>query len=87
MNVILIILILIVNIPIYKHLFNLFFDDYFDFTECLRYLTTPDFISLFRGEYWEDQWHETKVFFYFLSNALIVSVEYLIIHTILSKIF
>jgi hypothetical protein len=46
-----------------------------------------DFISLFRGEYWKCQWHETKVFFYFLSNALIVSVEYLIIHTILSKIF
>ncbi len=46
-------------------LFSLFFDDWDDFMECLRYYFTPDFISWLRGEGPEDAWAELKLFVYF----------------------
>lgn len=80
MKVVLIILLLVFNIPVYKRLFNLFFYDLFDFKECLRHLATPDFMSLFVGEYWKDKWNEFKVMFYFFCCVMIVGIEYLIIY-------
>ena len=35
-------------------LFRLFFSDNDDFWECVRFTFTPDIISLFRGEYFQD---------------------------------
>lgn len=86
MKVILIIVLLILNIPVYKYLFNLFFHDLYDFTECLRYLGTWDYISLAKGEYLKDQLHEAKVIFYFFCCAVIVVIEYFLISIILNKI-
>ncbi len=45
-------------------LFRVFFDDLSDFLECVGYWFTPDIISLFRGEWAEDQWAEAKLFLY-----------------------
>jgi hypothetical protein len=41
--------------------FKLFFKDFGDFIECLRYIYQPGFISFFRGETSEDFWATTKV--------------------------
>lgn len=41
-------------------LFRLFFKDFADFVECLRFYFQPDFISLFRGELLKDWWGSTK---------------------------
>lgn len=75
MKVLLIIFLLILNIPICKYLFNLFFYDFFDFKKCLRYIATYDFISLSRGKYLKDQWYETKVLFYFFFYSATIDIE------------
>ncbi len=41
--------------------FTLFFTNSEEFLECLRFTFTPDFISLFRGEWLEDQWGSLKL--------------------------
>lgn len=35
-------------------LFSLFFEDRDDLMECVKFTFTPDILSMFRGEYWED---------------------------------
>lgn len=87
MKVILIIFLLVLNIPVYKYLFNKFFDTIYDFNECLRYLLTHDLISLSRGEYLKDQWHETKFMFFIFCCISAVGIEYLVIYIILYKVF
>ena len=42
-------------------LFRLFFKDFADFVECLRFYFQPNLISLFRGEMQEDFWGSTKL--------------------------
>jgi hypothetical protein len=42
-------------------LFRLFFKDFSDFVECLRYYFQPNFISWFRGEWKEDWWASLKL--------------------------
>jgi hypothetical protein len=46
-------------------LFRFFFDDFGDFMECIRFWLTPDIVSLFRGEWMENEWATMKVFLYF----------------------
>lgn len=41
-------------------LFRVFFKDFADFVECLRFYFQPDFISLLRGEFLKDLWGSTK---------------------------
>jgi hypothetical protein len=65
----------IVNIPVYIGFGWVFFGTWDDFLEAVRYKLTPDIISLFRGEYWEDWWAETKFSFWLLSCALFVVAE------------
>jgi len=66
MELILVVVLLIMNIPIYKFIFNLIFVSTEDFQESLRYVFTPDLISLFRGEYAKDWYGEMKVQFFVL---------------------
>ena len=42
-------------------LFKLFFKDVSGFWECLRFWFRPDIFSLFKGEWFEDQWSELKL--------------------------
>ena len=60
--------------------FRLFFENFGDFLECVRYYLTPDIISWFRGEWAEDWWAETKLFFYFGLSAGCGAVTYLGLH-------
>jgi len=46
-------------------LFRTFFDDFENFKECVGYWFTPDIISLFRGEWMENEWASAKIFLYF----------------------
>jgi len=54
----------VVNIPVYLGLGFLFFDDFDGFFECIKFWFTPDWISLFRGEYFDDRWAEMKLFWF-----------------------
>ena len=42
-------------------LFKPFFGDFGGFGDCLKFWLTPDIISLFRGEFYEDWWAGTKL--------------------------
>jgi hypothetical protein len=41
-------------------LYRLFFKDFGDFVECVRFYFQPDIISMFRGELVDDWWGSTK---------------------------
>ncbi len=41
--------------------FRFFFDCRDDFFDAIRHWFTPDIISMFRGEWAEDQWNELKL--------------------------
>jgi hypothetical protein len=66
----------VVNTPVYFLLGRLFFDDWADFLECVRFWFTPDWISLFRGEWGEDRWDTFKLAIFLLLCALTVFSEY-----------
>jgi len=52
----------LLNIPIYLGLGRFFFDDWSGFWSCVGFWFTPDWISLLRGEYFDDHWSELKLF-------------------------
>ena len=60
---------LVVSALVGRWLFRWIFDDWQDFLDCLRLSLTPDLISLFRGEYWEDLKQSFKLTL-FLAAAL-----------------
>jgi hypothetical protein len=45
-------------------LFRFFFDDFGDFMERVRFWITPDIVSMFQGEWLENEWASTKLFIY-----------------------
>ena len=47
-----------------RMLFKVFFSDSDDLWECIRYSFTPDIISMFRGEFWEDYVKSAKLTIY-----------------------
>jgi hypothetical protein len=53
---------ILVGVVVVLVLFQFFFDSFGDFLECVRYWLTPDIVSLFRGEWAEDQWASMKLF-------------------------
>jgi hypothetical protein len=69
-------LLAVANIPVYLGLGSIFFGDFADFFECLRFWFTPDWISLFRGEWIEDRWSETKLFLFVLLCLAALYGEY-----------
>lgn len=42
-------------------LYKLLFDTLDEFWDCVRFWFTPEIISLFRGQYYEDMWAELKL--------------------------
>ncbi|SNT15296.1 hypothetical protein SAMN05446037_104521 [Anaerovirgula multivorans] len=85
MNVAIVLILIPVNIPIYKFFFKTFFSGTEDFNESLRYSFTPDLISLFRGEYWKDRFAQMKLSFFLLSCGLVTFMEYAMITSIIEK--
>ena len=60
----------LISFPIYVSLAKLFWGERFDsLGETISFLFTPDLVSLFRGEYWDD-WHATLKFNVFLFLCL-----------------
>lgn len=70
----------------YKFLFNLIFNDTDDFNDSLRYSFTPNFISLFRGEYWKDRVGEFKLGFFIFLCIIVTAIEFGIINSLLQGI-
>lgn len=52
-------------------LFPVMFGDKEEFMSCVKFWFTPDIVSLFRGEYWENDWAEFKLFIWVGCSAAI----------------
>jgi hypothetical protein len=71
---------IVVGVGVAAVLFRLFFEDRDDFFECVRYYFTPDIISMFRGEWGEDWWGETKLMVYLILSGGSGFVTYFELH-------
>lgn len=83
----LIVILLVLNIPIYRKIFYFIFRDSDDFRESVRYSFTPDIFSLLRGRYWKDQMGELKLSIFIVACIAVVAFEYLIIGSLLNVFF
>lgn len=79
---ILIIILLLVNIPVYKWIYRSIFKDSDDFRESVEYSITPDIFSLFQGRFLKDWLGEAKLSFFVISCTLVTGVEMAVLNAI-----
>jgi hypothetical protein len=60
-NVIILIVLSVVNIPLYLVIGKVLFGGWVEFLDAVKFWFTPDVFSLFRGEYADDFWAELKI--------------------------
>ncbi len=82
-NGIFIIALVIINFPVYRFIYKLIFSDPEDFDESIKFSFTPDFISFFRGKYWQDKWGTFKLQMYILSCLVVVLLEYMLLSQVI----
>jgi hypothetical protein len=75
-NVPLVILLAVVNIPIYWLLFRTLFDDVDELFDAIKFWITPEIFSAMRGEYLNDIWAELKLILLVGGCVALVVVEY-----------
>ncbi len=86
MQIIIVIVLGILNIPIYRWSFKRIFGSKEVFYECLKYDFTPDFISLFRGELLKDMAAEYRLSGFVLLNVIVFMTEYYLVTRLLGAI-
>lgn len=86
MKILILIVLGILNIPVYKWSFKKIFGSKEVFYECLKYDFTPDLISLFRGELLKDMAAEYRLSGFILLNVIVFMTEYFLLNGILSLI-
>lgn len=86
MDAVLILVLLLVNIPLYKIIGKMIFKDEGEFWEAINYNFIPDLISLFRGRFAKDFFAELKLSFFLLCCGVVIFLEYVLIKGII-KIF
>ncbi|WP_010501235.1 hypothetical protein [Paenibacillus elgii] len=82
-NGIFIIALVIINFPVYRFIYKLIFSDPEDFDESVKFSFTPDFISFFRGKYWQDKWGTFKLQMYILLCLVVVLLEYMLLSQVI----
>ncbi|MGH1440648.1 MAG: hypothetical protein ACRBBR_11080 [Cellvibrionaceae bacterium] len=75
-NPTLLFLLIFINIPIYYFLGKSFYKTWADFTEGLRYLFQPGWLSAIRGEFTGDFWETLRLYLYILCCGVIVVFQY-----------
>ena len=79
----LIIVLIIVNIPLFIKIKDSFYSDKRELKEAGKYIFTPDIISLFRGEYFKDRISEIKFGMMIFIFCIIIFIEYSIISALI----
>jgi hypothetical protein len=69
--------------PFYLAVAWAFFGSWSCFAESVRYFFTPDIISLFRGEWEDDQWAQLKLVFFILTCAVLTWGAHLLVKNVL----
>ncbi|AEI45716.1 hypothetical protein [Paenibacillus mucilaginosus] len=73
-------MLLLLNLPLFRRLFRLFFPDEDDFRAALQFSLTPDLISLLRGRFLKDKWEETRLLFFVISCLAVTYGEWLLVN-------
>jgi hypothetical protein len=79
-NVVLLAVLGVLNVPVYILIGWVLFGAWSEFWESIKFWLTPDIISWFRGERWEDAWAETRLLLFVVLCVIAVVVEYLSIN-------
>ncbi|NMO97025.1 hypothetical protein HII30_14760 [Paenibacillus lemnae] len=85
MELAILIMLMILNLPVYRFLYRLLFINRDDLNESIKYTFTPDIISLFRGRYIKDWIGETKLTFFLFICGLITVLEFALVHNLFFK--
>ncbi len=75
----LIIILVVLNTPLYVGIGWFLFRSWEGFGEAIRYMLTPDILSLFWGEYCHDWWAEFRLGLLFTSSALAIWGEFILL--------
>ena len=75
----LLLILIVLNFPIYRILMEEFFGDIGNLKDSVWYWFTPDIISVLKGEFLEDKWAELKLGFYIGACSSVVAAEYIAI--------
>ena len=73
------IILMVLDIPLFIFIGKLMFGSWSDFWEAIVFWFTPDILSAFTGEYWDDVWAEAKLFVFGLICAACVYGELLFV--------
>lgn len=71
-----ILILIILNIPVYKWIFKQFFKTGDEFAEAVKYNFTPDIVSLFKGNYRKDRIAEFKLGAFVFCCIVLTALEY-----------
>ena len=80
MNITILVILIVVNAPLYYLFWRWIFKCWEGFMECVRFWLTPDIVSMFRGEYGQDWVSELKLGWWIFVSAAAVALEYAAIH-------
>ncbi|HKL76427.1 MAG TPA: hypothetical protein VJ881_10215 [Halanaerobiales bacterium] len=84
MKFILILILLFLNIPLFKLIYRKIFIDKDDLKESVKYSVIPDIYSLFKGNFFKDIFGEFKLKVFLITCIIIIGLEFVIIKNILS---
>ncbi|KAB3531399.1 hypothetical protein [Alkaliphilus serpentinus] len=84
MEIILIIILAIINIPVYKYIKEWLFESDEEFREAFKFLITPDVFSLFKGRYLRDRIAEFKLGLLFFLCVITIAIEFYLIRSLFS---
>jgi len=85
-DIAIVLILLLLNIPIYRKMYRWFFANDDEYSESVRYTFTPNIVSFFRGEYWKDRFATARLNFFILACVIVIFVEYLIVSKIVNWI-
>ena len=66
----------VLNLPLYLYLGKFFFGSWDGFGEAIAFFFTPDVFSFFRGEGFDDLWAELKLFLFVFACGACLFGEY-----------
>jgi hypothetical protein len=79
MSIILVVILVIINIPVYGILATMLFGRKGGFRHALQYLFVPPFVSALKGEFWDDMWAKERLIIWLGLCAIVVISEYKLI--------
>ncbi len=78
-NIVVLIVLGVANIPLYLLIGKVFLGGWAGFWDAVKFWLTPDVLSAFNGEYWDDWWAELKLGLFIAACGGCVYGEYVLV--------